>query len=272
MLKKASFILFLVWAIALPMSAQSNKKADNRAEVAILGMYHFANPQRDVVKTDVADVLTPANQKDIEAIAKKLAKFKPTKIAVEWETHLSDEVNADYRKYVAGQFELTRNEVHQLGFRLAKMAGHKQLYLVDVGGSPGDANIGEAIDYARQKDPAAFKKFNDLIAEITAEFEKMHKEYTISQILRYLNTPEAAHKNLGAYIDMAEIGAGDNFIGADATAAWYKRNLRIYANIAKISEPGDRILVIFGQGHKPVLEQIAIDSEKVRIADIRKYL
>jgi hypothetical protein len=40
---------------------------------------------------------------------------------------------------------------------------------------------------------------------------------------------------------------GDVYGGADMVADWYKRNLRIFANLTRISEPGDRVFIIYGR-------------------------
>ena len=48
-------------------------------QVLFLGVYHFANPSRDVVKMDVADVLSPEKQLEIETVVKALAKCRKVK-------------------------------------------------------------------------------------------------------------------------------------------------------------------------------------------------
>ena len=46
------------------------------------------------------------------------------------------------------------------------------------------------------------------------------------------------------------VGFPDHHIGADLVGEWYKRNLRIYANIWRAVDEGDqRIVVLIGQGH-----------------------
>lgn len=46
------------------------------------------------------------------------------------------------------------------------------------------------------------------------------------------------------------VGFPDYHIGADMVAQWYKRNLRIYANIAHaVAEDDDRVLLLMGQAH-----------------------
>ena len=49
----------------------------------ILGVYHFANPGLDYVKSDLDDHLSEKRQKQIAEVVELLAKFRPTKIAIE---------------------------------------------------------------------------------------------------------------------------------------------------------------------------------------------
>ena len=37
--------------------------------------------------------------------------------------------------------------------------------------------------------------------------------------------------------------------GADLNGSWYLRNAKIFAKLAQIAKPGDRIVVTFGAGH-----------------------
>ena len=67
------------------------------------------------------DVLAPRRQAEIAQVIAALEKFNPTKIG-------------RYADYLAGKYELKRNEIDQIGFRLAKELGHKTVYPVDVDG------------------------------------------------------------------------------------------------------------------------------------------
>lgn len=40
---------------------------------------------------------------------------------------------------------------------------------------------------------------------------------------------------------------------------WYARNLRIFTNLHRIVDPTDRVLVIFGAGHKEILDDLIKD-------------
>jgi len=60
---------------------------------------------------------------------------------------------------------------------------------------------------------------------------------------------------------------------ADIVSNWYKRNLRIFANINRITEPGkDRILVIIGAGHLKLLKGFAEDAPYFDEVDVESYL
>src|SRR5947209_14642058 len=86
-------------------------------KVMIVGLFHMSNPGHDRHNVKADDVLTPARQTQIQAVTDALAAFKPTRIGVEWPAAT---VNERYPKYLDGSLPPSRNEVVQLGFRLAK--------------------------------------------------------------------------------------------------------------------------------------------------------
>lgn len=49
----------------------------------MLGTYHFGNPGQDLHDMKADNVLTPKKQAELADVAARLARFKPTKIAVE---------------------------------------------------------------------------------------------------------------------------------------------------------------------------------------------
>jgi len=55
-------------------------------------------------------------------------------------------------------------------------------------------------------------------------------------------------------------------------ADWYKRNLRIFANLTRIAEPGDRIFIIYGQGHIKILSDLVVESPDFCLVDPLPYL
>jgi pheromone shutdown protein TraB len=71
---------------------------------------------------------------------------------------------------------------------------------------------------------------------------------------------------------LSPILPGDEYPGVDAKTAWYNRNLRIFANLQRITDRTDeRILVIIGAGHVPILRhtvQASPEYALVEVADV----
>ena len=118
-----------VWAFSALAAVSQESPADKsaspaRAEVLVLGVYHMSNPGRDIFNTQADDVLAPERQEEIAQAITALSRFHPTKIAVEGDFS-DNHIPKNYTDYLAGKHELTRNEIEQIGFRLAKELGHK---------------------------------------------------------------------------------------------------------------------------------------------------
>src|SRR5262245_54059158 len=89
----------------------------------VVGTFHMESDGSDMLQVTAPDVTTPARQREIDELVALLARFRPTKIAVE-RPFGSTATREHYRRYLAGDDPLTRNEVDQLGFRLAKAMKH----------------------------------------------------------------------------------------------------------------------------------------------------
>lgn len=249
--------------------AQARTATAAPIQVMILGVFHFANPNADYAKFQGTDVLTPARQQEIEAVVKQLARFQPTKIALERPPEESDSINADYRRYVAGNFTLTRNEVHQLGFRLGAELHLARLYPVDF---QEGMHIDSVMIYAQGHDTAFVARFQSTVSEIVKLMDRMQREESIGANLRFMNQPANILKAHQPYADMATVGARDGYIGARVVGQWYDRNLNIFANLASIAQPGDRILLIIGMGHTPILRELVRSHPGMQLVEPLPYL
>ena len=89
-----------------------------------------------------------------------------------------------------------------------------------------------------------------------------------------MNDPERLIAGHGHYLlGGIALGDDDEYPGADhVTGWWYNRNLRIFANIRRIAEPGDRILVIIGAGHVPILRHAFRASPEFRLIEVADIL
>src|SRR5437867_10948598 len=123
-----------ITAVILALSQQpppEKPAVPARAEVLVLRVYHMSNPGHDIFNMKADDVLAPRRQAEIAQLIEVLKRFHPTKIAVEAD---GDRIPKGYAEYLAGKHELTRNEIEQIGFRLAKELGHKTVYPADADG------------------------------------------------------------------------------------------------------------------------------------------
>ena len=72
----------------------------------ILGRAHLANRGRDFINSKMDDVLAPERQRELRQLVEQLARFEPTKIAVEVDTSHDVELQSKYHDYLNGSFQL----------------------------------------------------------------------------------------------------------------------------------------------------------------------
>ncbi|HEY0380507.1 MAG TPA: DUF5694 domain-containing protein [Pyrinomonadaceae bacterium] len=240
-----------------------------RAEVLVLGVYHMANPGHDIFNTKADDVLAAKRQAEIAQVIEVLKRFRPTKVAVE--RNAGDKRSeSDYADYLMGKHELTRNEIEQLGFRLAKEMGHKAVYAVDA---DGDFPYPRLVNYA--KGSGRSKELDAINGEFAA-LVKAQNEYlashTILETLLYMNSDDKVTENIGLHYRMAHLGEPYDWAGADLIADWFRRNMRIYSNVVQLTDsPGERVLVIFGSGHLGWLQQQFGSDPTVRLRKLAEF-
>ena len=233
-------------AIVPTVAQQSPAETSARAEVLVLGVYHMANPGRDIFNTQADDVLTPKRQAEIAQLIEVLKKFRPTKIAIE--SNPGGPRAGQYSEFLAGKHTLSRNEIEQLGFRLAKELGHKSIYPVDADGDfpyPRVEKFAKAT--GRSLELEAINR--DFAARVKAQNEYL-ASHTILETLLYLNADDRIAQEIALYFRTGRLNENGDWAGADLLADWFRRNVRIFGNIVQIADsPNDRVLVIYGAGH-----------------------
>lgn len=253
-----------------------DRDAATKPALVVLGSYHMANPGRDRAKSEVDDVLQSRRQKEIARLVELLNAFKPTKIAVECAVKNQTKIETDYQKYLKSESELERGEEQQIGFRLAKQARLEKLYCVDWNDYPPGEFSNYDYDEFAQKD-AELKSFLEkhtarLQASIS-ERDKILKKLSIVEQLRLINQPANLDESHRSYFDFVRIGRADRYVGANYLSHWYGRNMKIFANLIRITDsPADRILVIYGAGHAKLLNQFAAESGYYEVESPLKYL
>jgi len=236
------------------------------AQILILGTYHMGNPRLDSTNIEADDVLSERRQKELAELVSKLTLFQPTKIAIE-APYGSTAWTERYKRYLAGEYELGRNEIEQIGFRVAKLCGLANVYPVDF---PMFMN-GLTPNEVEEKENPPVKPTS---LQPLSEEEKLLRRSTVTEFLKHLNSPEAIAKDHAQYIQMLRPADDPRlYFRADLVANWYKRNLRIFANVNRITRfPSDRVLLIIGSGHLKLLREFAADSFQFRLLELDNYL
>jgi hypothetical protein len=256
----AAVVAVLLTLNPMPAAPQS---APARAEVLVLGVFHMANPGRDIVNSQVDDVLAPRRQAEIAELIAVLKKFRPTRIAVE-ESFNDAAAARRYGDYLAGRHELTRNETQQIGFRLAKELGHQKVFAVDA---DGEFPFPRLVDYAKAN--GRMQEHEAIMADVGAMVKAQNAylaSHTILETLLYMNSDEKVAEAMGYYYRQAHLGEAWNWAGADLVADWFRRNIRIFSNISQIvASPSDRVLVIYGSGHLGWLRHSVASDPTMRL-------
>jgi hypothetical protein len=236
-----------------------------KPKVLLVGSYHFAYYNFDAHKTEKdkqVDVFSTERQAEIEELVEYIARFKPTKIAVENHPH-SNDLMEYYRAYLDGTRPLGRDEQEQIGFRLMEQFALDTIYGVDADGLANElfnsedtslntlaGSIFQEYDY-RSDDPMSLK-----YRELYRLEDSLKLVTTMLQYFKHLNSDKMLARGYGSYL-VGDFKL-DNNRGTDALSIyWYNRNLRIFRNLQNINDSEeDRILVIFGSGHIQILKQL----------------
>ncbi|MDZ7773510.1 MAG: DUF5694 domain-containing protein [Balneolaceae bacterium] len=240
-----------------------------KIQVMILGTSHFGNPGQDVINTEFPDVKLPKYQRQIRQVVDSLAEFKPTKVALEARPDYRAEMDSMYRAWLGGEHELTRNERQQLGFRLAGRMGHSRLYGIDY---EGEFPFRAVIRYAKEHQPEFIREFDSIRRTVKQVDDSLYANATIREILRYNNGKESLSRQRNYYAKTAAVGDDSTWVGVDLVTQWHRRNIQIFAKLARVAEPGDRVAVIFGSGHAPLLRYFVESSRNMELVDPLDWL
>lgn len=278
---------FLAFIIIITLSAchvkinthEINIKNIDAREILLLGTFHYNNPGGDVVKNNVFDVMTDDGQQQLEKLANKIVKYKPSKIFVEWDIQDQENLDKAYQKYFNGSYFndetlddfQRKNEIFQLGFRIAKKLNHKKIYGIDY----SDINMDYPAVMQAISDSKQLKlqnEFDSTIKRMGEETNKKMATMTLEELYLDGNKPAEVSANIELYTELT-VKAGDlnNTAGAEMVAQWYKRNIFMWSNIQRIVEENDKkVMVLLGGGHTAIIDQVISRNRNWKTADLRK--
>ncbi|MBC8046164.1 MAG: hypothetical protein H7Y00_05165 [Fimbriimonadaceae bacterium] len=247
-------------------------------EVLILGTFHFGYPQADGHKIDSSkfiDVLSAERQKEIEELAGIILKFHPTRVYIEaWNPSFHDSL---FHEFLENKYQLGRNEVYQIGYRVAKNAGMKKIYPVDAGNFASDnyekyAWLDSMWNYQNYVDTIRDKYWDKRYEQWYDASDSIGITMTMLENFILMAEPSTLNRMHGAYLSNYFNTTGNE--GPDILAMWwYSRNLRIYNNILKtLPQQNDRIILLIGNGHVPILKQCFSSSPEFRVVELKDLL
>lgn len=226
----------LVWADCQP----------GQVQILLLGTFHF-DQSRDV------DVLEAHRQSELREVIERLALWAPTRIAVEYPHAEQADLDSLFHDYVRRDGPgASRNEIAQIGFRLAERLGHRRVHAVDTPMNLWHDSIQVFDDrWPTLRDQLRARWPLRMVSE-----DQDPGGSTLAEILRALNA-DAPPGNSDMYAGFLPLVEDDVYAGALKLRPWYDRNLRIVQNLFRVSTPNDdRVLLVIGAGHVRVLKQI----------------
>ncbi len=279
-------ITLLVLLTTVRVNAQSREKSLQQffieggikpAKVMLVGTFHFAYQNLDMHKTEKKnqrDILSQKSQEELQEVLNVLRAYKPTRIYLEsGDQHWLDSC---YNACDETTLKTQGNERVQVGYRLAKEMKMQKVYAVDAGTLIEDWNDADSVllEKVLGSDKLADKKRADSIGRIYSKYysytDSICANAPLLNAFIFMNEPRNLQLNHGTYVS-GYFNTLSNY-GPDFLATWWvNRNLRIFNKILLTKPtPNDRILILFGAGHVPLLKQCFESSPEFEYVDFYK--
>jgi hypothetical protein len=266
------YLLALILTVFIRFAGAGAAEDSRNAQLMIVGVAHLVWHHDVHNSRFTGDPLSPERQAQIADVVERLNRFHPTKVLIE-DPDGDPKYAQRFAAYVAGHYVLPPSEDYQFGFRLAKEAHDATVYPVDTWGpSIVDDNSpqGKSIDAYLRANLGRVSTPTDSAFE--AKDDALEASGTYLDVLRYINTDDAIRANASWYSVFLGMGRSENLAGASYVAQWYTRNCYIFSNILNVLQPGDRAVVIFGQGHEYLLREFARLNPNITYVDPLQYL
>lgn len=251
----------------------------NVPEVLLVGTFHFGYPGQDSHKTadeNKLDILSPLRQQELDELLEYIKQFQPTKIMVESGRNTGYLLNR-MRKWKKNEAKLGRDERHQIGIKLVDQLGLDTIYGVDAYSLSYElSNSKDSVCYQQllgkyfEEGPESTNPFDAKYWEWYELGDELAYKYTLLEYFKDMNTPQSIKRMHGHYV-LSDQSPDYNSMDGWFLLNWYSRNLRIIKNIQNIDTDGDdRILILFGAGHIPILKEQLDASPEYNLIDFNQ--
>lgn len=273
------FVALLLLSSTAPASRAARQPLHDSREphVLLLGMFHFQDAGLDGYKPRFAfDVREPRRRREVDRVVEQLAAWKPTRVLVEAPLSRQTRLDSLYAIYPGAGLDTLRNETYQIGFRLAKRLGLPGVVACDAPPRFLDADMSDE-EYERRAAALATTYssstgWDDRFGWLYGVDDSLKSVVPLAATLRYVNSESRLRAGHGHYLVGALLrGAPGEYLGADGfVSGWYTRNLRIYSNIVRsFRGPDERVVVIFGAGHVPILRELFLATPVAKLDEVR---
>ncbi|MGH4122676.1 MAG: DUF5694 domain-containing protein [Clostridium sp.] len=257
----------------------------NKPKIMILGTFHFGTEEG----TKIIKIQNENRQNELEEITKKISQFNPNKLCIELRPSEEEKHNELFQEFLhkpnldlsnslskisikGADYNITNHidERIKFAFNLAKYNKINHIYGIDY----YDGWTQPLVFEKAKENDALYQKLNESFMEFANKYYDMFTEETsIEKIYRFLNNKETNElQHTTSFLPFNYIEIGEDSVGIDFVASWYKRNLHIFSNLKHICNSDDRILVLYGGGHLKLLRDFINDSLDLDYVESLDYL
>jgi len=219
------------------------------------------------------DQLEKENQLELHEIVKKIAMFKPTVIILETLPENNEKLQAQYKEYIKNSNMSFKNpsEVELLAFELGRLSKTERIYGIDHKMS---YNYMIARDIENSIDSSFINKFYKNPMQFYPEVDIDEDTLNLLDKLKLTNEEKYLDFLMTVNADiMTHVGTENGFEGADESAKYYQRNLRMYSNLNRIKlNKDDRVFILLGASHTAFFRDFINRSPKYKMVNTFDYL
>jgi len=227
--------------------------------VMVVGSDHMGGSSGDIISVKPESPLTPRRQEELARVAAALAEFRPTAVVVERVTPAPDYLDPVFKDFSDTMLAEKEDERVQIAYRLASLAGVARVYGIDEHSSEGEPDyfpFGKIMEHAERTGQT--DAVDALIAGIRSKIEDFAREtadVSIGERLYRINTGFMSAPD--ANYALMNFDRGEDQPGAELQGYWMMRNAKIFSKLMNVTKPGDRVVIVYGAGHKFWLEHFA---------------
>lgn len=216
-------------------------------DILLFGIFHFSEEKIDFTLDQI--------QMQLDELACAISLFSPTAVAVELD---KEKYGAEY-SFLDGNWknEFLREQI-SLGGRIAINSGLQILHPIDK-------------VYPLDTDMVNPENMQ-LILPRLKYLQKLDEINDIKEKCKFVNSRQYISQDANMYLDINSQNRNGDYFESKCLSEWYFRNLCIFSNLQNIAKEHDRIVVLYGAGHIPILRDLINMSDSMNLVDINNYI